>query len=92
MPKRSVTISLDNELVERVELDRGLAPFSALMNRFLEILYSPEYGIASDLQVCRKRMGFRNTPETIRFLLQESLKSKLEEPVTNPPYHQEEDG
>ena len=92
MPKRSVTITLDEELIERVELDRGLAPLSALMNRFLEIIYAPEHGIANDLQACRKWMGFRNTPETIGFLLRDSLESKLEELKTNPPNHLEADG
>ena len=62
-----------------MEADRGLAPLSTLINRFIEVIYSDETQIREDLHICRVLMGFRNTPETVEYLLKEALAAKKEE-------------
>jgi hypothetical protein len=79
MAKKSITITIDEELVASVQKDRGLAPLSTFMNRLLEIIYSPESEVSADLQACRKLMGSRNTPETIQHLLMEAIAPKRKE-------------
>ena len=79
MVKRSVTITLDEENLKKLEADRGLAPLSALINRFIEVIYSENTHISEELHTCRVLMGFRNTPETVEYLLKEALAAKKEE-------------
>ena len=76
MVKRSVTITLDEKNLAKLEADRGLAPLSALINRFIDVIYSDETHISEDLHTCRVLMGFRNTPETVEYLLKEALVAK----------------
>ena len=79
MVKRSVTITLDEKNLAKLEADRGLAPLSALINRFIEVIYSENTQISEDLHTCRALMGFRNTPETVEYLLKEALTAKRED-------------
>ncbi len=79
MVKRSVTITLDEKNLAKLEADRGLAPLSALINRFIEVIYSEDTDISEDLHTCRVLMGFRNTPDTVEYLLKEALIAKKED-------------
>ncbi len=79
MVKRSITITLDEKNLAKLEADRGLVPLSTLINRFIEVIYSDKTQISEDLHTCRVLMGFRNTPETVEYLLKEALAAKKED-------------
>ncbi len=79
MVKRSITITLDERNLAKLEADRGLAPLSTLIDRFIDVIYSDRVQIREDLNTCRVLMGFRNTPETVEYLLNEALAAKKEE-------------
>jgi hypothetical protein len=78
MVRRSITITLDEENLARLEADRGLVPLSTLINSFIEVIYSDKTQMSEDLNTFRVLMGFRNTPEAVKFLLTEALAAKME--------------
>lgn len=75
MPKKSVTITVDQGLLDRIETDRGLAPISTFINRLLEAIYAEDTSTLEDIQIYKRMMGYRNTPETIEHLITEALEA-----------------
>jgi len=75
MPKKSVTITVDQGLLDRIETDRGLAPISTYINRLLETIYAEDASTLEDIQIYKRMMGYRNTPETIGHLIEEALEA-----------------
>ena len=78
MPKTVKPINLDDDIIEAIENDRGMAPFSTYVNFILQLFYSDEHGFAEEIRTIMEAERSRGPiPEFLRALLKECLDDRL---------------
>lgn len=77
MPKKVVSVSVDESLIPAIDRDRGRGSFSAHINYILEILYSSDFPLSRELEALRKNEGLRDIPEVVKVILTEGVDKKL---------------
>ena len=73
-------MSLDSDILDKIERDRGTIPVSTYINHLLMIFYSETHGYWDEMQALINDVGFKGTlPDFIRQRIQKYIRADLVE-------------